>query len=237
MAELTEAVDLAIANLMRLILHHPAFVALEASWLSLYSMVKEIETDSKLVVDIWSVSFSDLVADLSTDDDLTKSHFYKKTVQETIQTAGASPYNLMLGLYQIQDNEEACATLGRLANICAQSKTAFITNADWSLLGVENPCRKVETDDFLSALKQGCPLANTQWASLRSLAASEFLGLTFPRYAIRYPYGRKSSPIETFQFQELMEQEEHQGIAWGFGCVAVANICAQSKTAFITNAD
>ena len=228
LAELIEGVDLAIANLMRLILHHPSFVALEASWVSLYSLVKEIETDSKLTIEVWNLPLTVLAEDLSHNEDLTQCHFYKKTIQETLQTAGGKPYSLMLGLYQINSDEEQCALLGRVANICTQGNTVFVTNASWSLLGLNNPNSKVDTDIIASKISQDCPLGDTLWKSLRSLTISEYLGLTFPRYAVRYPYGKKSSPIEKFQFQELLAQEEHQGIAGGYGCVAVGILLAQS---------
>lgn len=226
--ELTEAVDQSVANLMRQILHHPKFLALESTWLSLYSMVREIETDSKLTIEIWNCPIESLEEDLLQSDDLTQSQFYKSTIQETIESAGGKPYNVMLGLYQINNSQQHCSLLGRIGNICAQSETAFLTNADWSLLGLNAPQESIDLDDLSQQLQQDLPIKSEPWQNLRKLIGSQYVGLTFPRYVTRYPYGKKSNPINKFKFEELEADREHSGLAWGYGCVAAGILLADS---------
>src|SRR5262249_10778472 len=47
-AELIEVVDRATANLMRAILHHPQFQAMEALWRGLYFLARRLDTDTQL---------------------------------------------------------------------------------------------------------------------------------------------------------------------------------------------
>ena len=49
-AELVAGVDAATGQLMRDILHHPDFRALEAAWRSLHFLVRRLETDEQLTV-------------------------------------------------------------------------------------------------------------------------------------------------------------------------------------------
>ena len=67
-----EAVDLALSDAMRLVLHHPEFQLIEAQWRSLDLMQRSVEVDDTLEVMLYDVSAEELAADLATHEDLSR---------------------------------------------------------------------------------------------------------------------------------------------------------------------
>ena len=62
--EMMAAVDAAAGELMRMILHHPDFMALEAAWKGLHFLVSRLETDALLKLYLLDISKAELAADL-----------------------------------------------------------------------------------------------------------------------------------------------------------------------------
>jgi type VI secretion system protein ImpC len=59
------------------------------------------------------------------------------------------------------------------------------------------------------------PELQTKWKKLRLSKDSKNIGLTFPRYLLRYPYGEKDNPIDSFNFEELGSEPEQEDFLWG----------------------
>ena len=55
---------------------------------------------------------------------------------------------------------------------------------------------------------------NKSWEQLRRSDLAPWLGLAMPRFLLRLPYGKESSPIESFPFEE-MTGSEHSSYLWG----------------------
>ena len=68
-----DSIDLAIAELMRDILHHREFQGLESSWRSLFDMVTELELDENLHLYVCSVSRDELLSNVWGEDVYTTS--------------------------------------------------------------------------------------------------------------------------------------------------------------------
>ena len=56
-----------------------------------------------------------------------------------------------------------------------------------------------------------------------------FLGLTWPRLMLRLPYGKKSDPIEAFEFEEIPAVHAHEDYLWGNGAFAAALTMARAE--------
>jgi predicted component of type VI protein secretion system len=62
-----------------------------------------------------------------------------------------------------------------------------------------------------------------EWAEFRSSPEAVWIGLALPRFLLRLPYGESTSPIESFDFEE-MPKSVHTAYLWGnpvFLCVAL----------------
>jgi type VI secretion system protein ImpC len=193
---------------MRAILHYSEFQALEAAWRVLFGLVREIETDSMLKVYVLDVSKAELEADLGADD-LRESHSWRIFVKDTVSTPGGEPWALAAGNYAFAKTESDVQMLGRLAKIMRAAGAPFLAEAD--------PASKQQTEGPAK-----------QWEMLRQSAEASWIGLAMPRLLLRAPYGKKSSPLESFDFEEMPGAPEHQHYLWGNPAFACVQLLAQS---------
>lgn len=52
--------------------------------------------------------------------------------------------------------------------------------------------------------------------------------MALPRFLLRLPYGKKTDPIESFDFEEMPEAPAHEDYLWGNPAFAWAVLLAQS---------
>lgn len=205
--ELLACVDSAIQATMTSLLHQHFYRALESAWRSLHMLVHQLETSPELQVHLVDVSRNELQQDLFSTDQLAETGLYRLLVENTVQTPGADPWTLLVGNFEFGATDDEAALLGRIAKISAAAGATLLTAASnsqtWEPAKVENP--------DLNAL----PIAqNETWVSLRKLPETACLGLIWPRYLVRLPYGPETKPVEEFPYQE-MEVPESERLLWG----------------------
>ena len=66
------------------------------------------------------------------------------------------------------------------------------------------------------------------WAELRRRPEADSVALALPRFLLRLPYGKKTLPPESFDFEEFTELPVHEDYLWGNPAFAVALLLAQS---------
>jgi type VI secretion system protein ImpC len=54
---------------------------------------------------------------------------------------------------------------------------------------------------------------------VRSMPHASYLGLTAPRFMLRWPYGAKTEPIDSFAFEEFTPQSGLKGMLWANGSI------------------
>ena len=60
------------------------------------------------------------------------------------------------------------------------------------------------------------------WRSFRESEDSRYVGLAMPRFLARLPYGAKTNPIESFNFEEDVEGPDHNRYVWANSAYAMA---------------
>lgn len=203
--QLVAAVDSALATTMRLVLHHPDFQCVEALWRSVDLLVRRLETDEHLQVVLYDVTAEELAADLSQADSLEESGLYKLLIEQPAQDAAQGPLAVVIGNYLFEETPPHAELLGRIARIVAQSQSAFIA-------GVGTSCLDTKVADLH-------PLVREAWNALAQMPEAAYLGLTAPRFMLRMPYGKKTDPIESFDFDEFTAQAGLSGMLWGNAAV------------------
>ncbi len=217
--ELTGLVDELIADRMRAILHHPDFQALEAAWRGVEFLTRCMETDAKLKLFVLDLSKEQLAGDLESAEQLRESALYKLLVE---LQAGSPPWGLIIGNYQFAATRPDVELLGRIAQIAARAGAPFLAAADPQVFGASSLAVHPDPDDW----EQLEPAAADMWQQLRHLPAATSLGLATPRFLLRLPYGRDTSPTERFDFEEL-PAPDHAGYLWGNGAIACACVLAR----------
>ncbi|MCH7545837.1 MAG: type VI secretion system contractile sheath large subunit [Planctomycetes bacterium] len=208
------AVDEALSGLMRSILHHPDFQSLESLWRSVDLMTRNLETSSQLQIVLYDVTAEEIAADLSATEDLLETGLYRMLVEQPSMNAQQGPFAVILGCYLFEQTPPHAELLGRMAKIVSQSQTAFV-----SAIGTD--CLKKQDPDDVH------PLIIESWDTLRGMPEAAYLGLTVPRFMLRNPYGKKSDPIDPFEFEEFTLSNGIGGLLWGNSAAIVGLLLGQ----------
>ena len=206
--QLVATVDEAISDTMRRILHHPDFQAMEALWRSVELMVRRIETNNKLQIVLYDVTAEELAADLSSSDNLEETGLFRMLVEQPSLDAQQGPLSLLLGNYVFEETPPHADLLGRISQIAAAAHAPFIASID-------NDCLNKKSIEDVH------PLVKESWDALRAHANSTYLMLTTPSFMLRWPYGKKSDPIDPFEFEEFTTRGGVSTMLWANGCFLV----------------
>ena len=103
-----------------------------------------------------------------------------------------------------------------------------MSQVDSRFAGVENINLTPDSEDWNYENRQDF---TTAWHTLREQSYSRYLGLCFPRFLLRTPYGKASSPIESFDFEE-MPHDQHLNYLWGNSAYLVALLLGQSYASY-----
>jgi type VI secretion system protein ImpC len=226
-AEYVASVDAAVGELMRQILHHPQFQALEASWRALNLLVSRLETAANLKLFVWDVSKAEIEADVTGSDDPTHSGVYRLLVEQSVHVPEGKPWSLIVGDYGFGPTRADAELLGRLAKIAQAAGAPLLAGAHAALAGCESFFRTPDPSDWQIVPEKQAAQA---WAAVRALAEASWVGLAVPRFLLRLPYGRQTNPIEKFEFDELPGEPDHEGYLWGNPAFACACLLGQSFT-------
>ncbi len=211
-AEMLKAVDDALSSAMRLVLHHPEFQAVESQWRSLDLLARRIETDSELQIVLYDVSAEELAADLSAQEDLAQSGFYRLLTDVMDPEGGDGGFSALFGMYTFEETPPHAELLARIGQVAAH---------------VDAPFFAAITPAYLETPKQERhKLVAEAWDTLRALPQAAYLGLASPRFMLRLPYGAKSEPCYEFEFEEFTPKEGLKGLLWANPVVLVAILLA-----------
>ncbi|WP_311200235.1 type VI secretion system contractile sheath domain-containing protein [Leisingera sp. M658] len=214
-AAMQKAVDEALADAMRLVLHHPEFQSVEAQWRSLDLMARSIEDDDTLDVMLYDISAEELAVDLAAEEDLSKTGFVRLLTGEPLdEENGRGGYSALIGMYQFEETPPHAELLGRIARVAAH---------------VDAPFFAAISPEFLKTPKAERPkLVADAWDTLQGMAEAGHLGLVSPRFLLRRPYGEKTEPCYEFDFEEFTETEGLKGMLWANPVVLVAILLGRS---------
>lgn len=220
--EVLAAIDLAIGDAIRAILHHPQFQALEAIWRATFLLARGLDTDSKLRVSIVDVSKEELEADLNGTDDIRQTSLYRLFVEKGIQTLGADPWSVIVGAYRFGATEEELAILGRVSKVAHAAGALFVGEASPAILGCESVV------DMSQPRNWKTQISAQSWSRLRSGSESASVALALPRVLLRLPYGSKTSPLESIEFEEFRASPVHEEYLWGNPAFVIGLLLGQS---------
>src|SRR5262245_42155078 len=93
------AVDSAIAEQMRSLLHHAAFQSLEATWRGVHWLVSRLELDENLQLHLFDVSRTELLTDIAdAKGEISKTGLYRALVDRWRNVPGAQGWSAFITL-------------------------------------------------------------------------------------------------------------------------------------------
>src|SRR5437868_8484128 len=122
-------------------------------------------------------------------------------IEQPALDAAQGALSVVIGNYTFEQTPPHAELLGRLARIMAQSQTAFIA-------GIGTGCIDTKPGDLH-------PLIRQAWGALAQMPEAAYLALAVPSFMVRMPYGERTDPIDSFDFEEFTPQAGLSGMLWG----------------------
>jgi type VI secretion system protein ImpC len=219
--ELLRSVDGTVAALLRAILHHLDFQALESIWRAVHDLVAGLETDAGVELRLLDITKVELQADNAAGgapalDRLLTGH-------EAMRDA-ASVWPLLVAGFTFGAGEEDVILLERLGAIASRVGGPVLAAADPGIVGCRSFAEAPDPHDW----KAPAGAIAARWRRLRESAVAPWIGLAMPRVLLRVPYGARTDPIEAFEFEELPSGRDHEAYLWGNPAFACARLIASS---------
>lgn len=199
------AVDCAIAEQMRQLLHDPAFQALEAAWRGVQWLISNLELEDTLQLHLFDVSRDELLADIAAAGGKIEHSALRAALVERARTqaGGSTGWSALVGLYRFGTADIDIGLLAALGILAAQAGGPLLAEGDVALAQPDAPGLE-------------------GWRALRASEVAPWIGLVAPRLLLRRPYGVREERIDAFAFEELSNTPEHADYLWGSGALACA---------------
>ena len=210
-AEMVAQADASIASLMRHVLHHPAFQALESLWRGVYRLVREVETNEQLQVHLLDMSAMAWRADLAGTGSPRDTALYRRLSARASAESGG--WGVLVAHHTLGERDDDVSRLRLLSEVGAALDAPWLAEAHPRV-----------------ALGELSEAAASEWLQLRTAPSARFLGLALPRVLLRLPYGAASDPAERFTFEELERPDAHASYLWGNPALFCAMLLAQGFT-------
>jgi type VI secretion system protein ImpC len=225
------AVDVMIAEIderlskqINAIMHHTDFQKLESSWRGLKYLIDNVNFRENVRVEVLNVSKSDLLDDFEDSPEIPKSGLYRTVYSAEYGTFGGKPFGLMIANYDFGPGPQDTQLLTNVASVAAMSHCPFNANPAPEFFGEESfePLPKLKD---LQSLFEGPQYA--RWHAFRESEDARYVGLCMPRFLLRLPYGEKTIPVKSFNFNEEVVGN-HDAYLWGHASTAFATRVADS---------
>jgi type VI secretion system protein ImpC len=180
----TARIAAANTDLMRAVLHHPEFQALESAWRAAWMLVQGVGDDVKVYL-----------LDTTLDE-----------IMASPEALAGTRWTLLVGNFAFGDSEADTRNLRFLGRLAKAAGAPFLAEG------------QPPSDE---AVPQ-------HWQQLRASDEAHWLGLVLPRFLLRLPYGKSTSPVEAFPFEE-MTGSVHAEYLWGNPAFACAYLMGRSR--------
>ncbi len=193
--EYCKAVELAMSQLMRQLIHSSEFQSLETCWRSVDLLNRRLDTDKDCHLHIMDVTPAELIGDFeSTSGDIAASAF-NKVVFELNSVAGGRQFDVVIIDASLKSSQDL-NVFEVISELAEATGTLVLTGA-----GVESLNNlSVDLDS---------------WMDIRKNSGFNKSYIASPNFMVRRPYGQKTSPIESFHFEELPDTNKHSYYLWG----------------------
>ena len=223
--QLVAQLDEKLSEQLDEVLHHPAFQALESAWRSLKFLCDRTDFRQNVQVQVLSASKDDLLESFEDAPELIQSALYTQIYDNAYDQPGADPYSAMVSNYTFENTNRDIALLQQVSKVAASAHCPFIGSVGPSFFGKDSmeEWRKIpdleaymDTADFV------------KWNAFRASEDSRYVGLTFPRFMLRLPYGEDTVPVNGFNYDEDVTGTDHSKYLWGNASFAFATNMIQS---------
>ena len=206
------------------IIHNEKFQQLEAAWKGLRYLVDRSDSSKGVIIDVLDVSKNQLQQSFK-GVPLIQSDFYEKVHDRAYDQAGADPYSAIVTNYEFDRSAGDMKLLTNLSKVSAACHAPMIGSIGYEFFGKDSMESFLKIPDLKAHMKLE---EYTLWNAFRKTPDSRYVGLTFPRFLLREPYGPDSpETTRSFQYIENTYDEaagglNHEKYLWGNSSFAFA---------------
>jgi type VI secretion system protein ImpC len=200
------------------ILHYPQFQKLEGSWRGLKYLLSQSETSPMLKIRVMNVSKKDLLRDLQRAPEFDQSALFKKIYEEEFGVFGGEPFAAMIGDYEFSKHPEDLELLEKVSNVAAAAHAPFLTAASANLMNMDSFTQLDQPRDIAKIFDT---TEYAKWKGFRQSDDSKYVGLCVPHVLMRLPYGRDTTPVDAFNYEEGVDGTDHSKYLWGNAAYAM----------------
>jgi len=205
-------IDRYVSAQLNEIMHHEEFQRLEASWRGLHQLVFSSETGTMMKIRVMNATKKELLKDMERAPEFDQSSLFKKIYEEEYGTFGGSPFACMIGDYEFSNHPEDISLLEKVSNVAAAANAPFLSAASPQMFGWSSFTEMTEVRDLAKIFER---TEYAKWRSFRESDDSRYVGLCVPSTLMRLPYGKETSPTESFNFEESVDGRDHKKYLWG----------------------
>ena len=218
--------DRILSAQLDLIMHHPDFQHLEASWRGLYFLVHE-EIRSHEFANWESVKFrvinvskKDLLKELERAVEFDQSGLFYR-VHDNVYGTFEDPFCCLIGDYAFGRNPQDVSLLEYMSHIAAAAHAPFIASAAPEMFGLAT-FADIGLPRDLGRIFDGNEYS--EWMRFRESEDSRYVALTLPHILLRSPYGiGEDEPLNAaFGYQEDVTGKDRGKYLWGNAAFALA---------------
>ncbi|EMK6581262.1 TPA: type VI secretion system contractile sheath large subunit [Vibrio parahaemolyticus] len=207
LVRLISEIDTSISEQLSDVIQHPNYKQLEASWTGLKSLAQLQVSQRRVKIKMLDLSWSMVSADLNYSFDLKQSSLYRKLYSNELDTAGGSPFGMVMVDHKVSadyaDDQEYddLYTLQLLSELGELSFCPMVLGTDEFFFGDE-PTRLLHDSARIDRILTSRDFVS--WQLLREKSSSRFLHLVMPEHLIRQPYRQYQAG---FVFNERQQEK------------------------------
>jgi type VI secretion system protein ImpC len=211
--------DELISRQLNEVMHAEPFQKLEGSWRGLHYFVMQTETSTSLKIKLFNASKKDLFKDLDKAIEFDQSELFKKIYEEEYGTLGGKPFGALLGDYEFGRHPQDIAFLEKISGVASTSHAPFIAAATPAMFNFESFTELSGPRDLEKIFDNEAYL---KWNMFRKSDDSRYVGLCMPHVLGRLPYGKDTTPVEEFDYEENVDGRDHSKYLWTNAAYAFA---------------
>lgn len=218
-------IDETISKQLDEVLHHEAFQKVESAWRGLKFLVDRTDFKSNSKVELLDITKEDLLEDFEEAPDTTQSGYYDHIYTQEYDTPGGEPITAVIGNFEFGRSAQDVELLTEISKVSSAAHCPFISAVGPSFFGKETVEDIPKIQDLSSYMDRAEYL---RWKGFRDSEDARYVGLVFPRFLLRLPYG-ENNPVRSFGYSESVSGEQHDRYCWGNSAFAFASNMSQSQ--------
>ncbi len=215
---LISLLDEKLSEQVNAIMHHPDFLALEATWRGLLFLTERLDFSQNIRLEYISVSKDDLLRDFQDSPEVVTSGLYRHIYTAEFGQFGGIPVAAVIADYFFTPDPRDIQLLQYVASVASMAHAPFFAAAGKEFFGLEKWQNLPDIKDLPSVFDSP---RHARWNSFRESPNARYIGLTLPGFLLRLPYGEDGlPPASSFNFTEITDHEE--AFCWGNTAFALA---------------